>query len=582
MSNFINNLKSFVHSLSTYDHYATYDPTKPAQQEDTRPLTTAHANSPRTSASEEGAGGYTPGMRSLQLGAAGASDSTDANGSQDHIPLTEMLPIPAPDLSWARIDEWIEANYPELWDQLQEPVTENDLNDLEHDLDCVLPQDVRESYYVHDGQEQGGKPTGVFFGITLLDIEGISEEWNIWRRAAIKLESMAHKQKMANTPATAGTSKPSNSGANSPQSGPSAQAAAGQPRNLAWIENQDSCPPEAVKPVYAHPGWIPLAKDFNGNNIAVDLSPGPKGRVGQVILFGRDFDTKYVVSPSWGDFLAQFAADLESGNSYIDDDIEDAVFAFKNPNGSLVSYFSVLKYRVQRTVPQKPKPRPQPSQHAAAGPSHKPNSPTNPRINVSVSQAPVNSGRVTQRLTSPSSQFRAPSGSRNSSRNGSRKNSRAGLKDKDLNEVDLAQPAKVRSPVTQLKEVDISASPNSEVDSEAVSPTSSKVDLKSNVEEEPAQTDLPEIKEPKESEESEQIVIDHEPESEESNENKEANTPEEPEKSEKSEEPENSENSENLEKSESTESVESTETSTPENKDQDSSKKHSVKFDESV
>lgn len=379
MSRILNGIKSFVHSISTSDHYASYDPSRPHGHEDTMPLATTHGG--RRSSSSSIGQGYVPGLRSAQMSSSsrvsgdGTASSTGDEGqmrtSKDSIPLTDLAPIPSAELSWQRIDTWIEQSYPELFDQLIEGATSNDLNDLEHDLECALPADVRESYSVHDGQEGGGKPTGVFFGIVLLDLEGISEEWNVWRRAALKIEELSNRSR--------------------PQASSAASSSASlrhPPQNKhAWIERQRSCPPDAVQPVYAHPGWIPLAKDGDGNNIAVDLAPGPKGRYGQVILFGRDFDTKFVIAPSWGDFLARFAADLESGHYYIDDDVENAVFAFK-ARGRLVSYFSVLRTRVERTLPRQ---APPPQQRRSIS-------------NVTpILQTPVNSGRVTPRLVSPGS-----------------------------------------------------------------------------------------------------------------------------------------------------------------------------------
>lgn len=385
MSRFLNGIKSFVHSISTSDHYASYDPSRPQGQEDTAPL--AATQDGRRSSSSSMGQGYVPGLRSAQMSsstnlargsldgsAAGVGTPGITKPGRDSIPLSDLAPVPSPELSWQRIDTWIEQNYPELYDQILEGATANDLNDLEHDLDCSLPADVRESFEVHDGQERGGKPTGIFFGIVLLDLEGISEEWNVWRRAALKIEELSHRS----LPQKSSLASSSASARHSQQQ---------QQHRHAWIEQQRSCPPEAVQPVYAHPSWIPLAKDIDGNNIAVDLSPGPRGRYGQVILFGRDFDTKYVVAPSWGDFLAQFAADIESGQCFIDEDIENAVFAFKE-NGRLVSYFAVLRTRVERTLPRQVPPQ----------------QPRRSMSNItSVSQAPVNSGRVTPRLVSPGS-----------------------------------------------------------------------------------------------------------------------------------------------------------------------------------
>ncbi|CAI4211411.1 unnamed protein product, partial [Parascedosporium putredinis] len=84
--------------------------------------------------------------------------------------------------TWERIDAWCEENYPELYDQLGEGATRNDLNELEHVLDCSLPQDVRESLMAHDGQERLGMPTGIIFSAMLLDCEEIVQEWENWRK----------------------------------------------------------------------------------------------------------------------------------------------------------------------------------------------------------------------------------------------------------------------------------------------------------------------------------------------------------------------------------------------------------------
>lgn len=118
------------------------------------------------------------------------------------------------------------------------------------------------------------------------------------------------------------------------------------------IPDQKSIPPNAVEPVYAHPAWIPLISDNAGNHIGVDLAPGPNGKYAQVITFGRDFDTKFVVAGNWGEFLLLFANDLEAGNWYLVDDNDDylsgdgeLVFRDKKSNGPIQDYFEVLKRR---------------------------------------------------------------------------------------------------------------------------------------------------------------------------------------------------------------------------------------------
>lgn len=344
MSKFLANLKSFVHSVSTSDHYAAYDPDRAGSRQDANvPLaypsssTAGRMSSSSVASSRPSSSAGAPaGSRSAQLNSA-SRGSADMGGE---IALDEMGPIPSPQISWERIESFLDKNYPELEDQILGGATEADVNELEHDIDASLPADVRESMQLHDGQERGGRPTGLFFGITILDLESISEEWAVWRNTAVRLNELRRKQQISQTP----------------QQGPSSSSAPVspvQPRKNApsWIEYQRSFPRDHIQPVYCHPGWIPLAKDFEGNNIAVDTAPGSRGRYGQVILFGRDFDTKFVISPSWGDFLSQFASDVESGNWFVDDSIEDAVFAYKAPNGRLVSYFEVLRRRALASLP---------------------------------------------------------------------------------------------------------------------------------------------------------------------------------------------------------------------------------------
>lgn len=254
-------------------------------------------------------------------------------------------PPPVAD-SWRRIDRWTEDNYPELYDQLSYGATEADVDELEHLLEMTLPGDVRESFFIHDGQERGGRPTGLFFGIALLDCEELVDEYNLWKKVAASLP------------------RPSDYPQHPPSIGTSQQARRGGPSNTAQPSNrrprpaqikQASRPEGAIQAVYAHPGWIPMAKDYMGNNIAIDLAPGSKGRVGQVILFGRDCDVKFVVASSWSAFLAMFVNDLESDHVVVDEDVGVSgemgqlkyVVDMENPEQQF-SYLDTLKARIRR------------------------------------------------------------------------------------------------------------------------------------------------------------------------------------------------------------------------------------------
>lgn len=265
------------------------------------------------------------------------------------------LPPPPPvGHSWKRIDRWLEDNYEELFENLGMGATVNDVNMLEHELDCTLPQEVRESLHIHDGQERGGLPTGVIFGCMLLDIEEIIQEWQQWRTVneAYLSEKRSYEIPQAPLKAFAGSSSSAVPVAQPSQSG-----------NTQWraelLDKQDSQPPNAIQKVYAHPAWIPLARDWGGNNIAIDLAPGSAGRWGQVILMGRDYDCKYVISRSWSAFLATLADDMHTDKWFIDEETKELKLREFPKQGVEPAYIDILRWRSDQKYGRRaPKKRP--------------------------------------------------------------------------------------------------------------------------------------------------------------------------------------------------------------------------------
>ena len=299
---------------------------------------------------------YTPGMRSAMHRTQSEEQTQateDRKGSMEiqMQAFSEGLPPPPPvHHSWKRIDGWLEEKYQELWDQLGEGCTQNDINELEHELDCTLPLEVRESLMVHDGQERGGRPTGVIFSSMLLDCEEIVQEWRNWR--TVNEECLSRPASASNL--NAQPSIKAFDGAPSSSSNPSSSGEQKQ-INSHWREElmsrQDSQPSNAIQKAYAHPGWIPVARDWGGNNLAVDLAPGPGGQWGQVILMGRDYDCKYVVARSWAALLATVADDLNSSKVYVDEDSSELKLqAFKNAEPP---YFEVLRWRTDQKYGRK-------------------------------------------------------------------------------------------------------------------------------------------------------------------------------------------------------------------------------------
>ena len=197
-------------------------------------------------------------------------------------------PLPSyPPLShtWDRLKAWLASEYPELGDTLNYGILPEDLAQIEMQFGTALPPAVRQSYLIVDGQEaesSAGCSEGLFFGLTLLPLDDVLEEWRFWRE-------------VDDDPATGG--------------------------NASLRDGMQSIPRGWVRKEYSQRGWLPLIVDKAGNYVGVDLNPAEGGSVGQVIVFGRDFDTKVVLwngdgPAGWAKWLASFVDELESGEGY--------------------------------------------------------------------------------------------------------------------------------------------------------------------------------------------------------------------------------------------------------------------------
>lgn len=179
--------------------------------------------------------------------------------------------------SMERLEKWLQANLPEVYDDLAPGCSEADLAAFEEDIGTPLPEGFKTLYRLHDGQ-RGAIHTGPFFGLDFLSLAQARQHWQSWKEVVAECSPEDMK----------GASMFSK-----------------------------SAKPDAVQAIYANTLWIPFAYDHGGNHLGVDLDPGARGTLGQVINFGRDEDEKFVVATSIEAFLAWLVEQFESGNAAI-------------------------------------------------------------------------------------------------------------------------------------------------------------------------------------------------------------------------------------------------------------------------
>lgn len=206
--------------------------------------------------------------------------------------------------SWRRIEAWLDANLPAYKHTLKPGISKKDLAKFEEAIGFELPEDVRQSWLIHDGQRV--LPNKVLEALFEEDEDSDNEYPNfiglVFGNAMLNLLTR-------NCPATGKSALGEWQGW---------AEIADQGYDLELDKRQTSSPEGAIKPRYANRGWIPLGAFTDVDYFGVDLDPGPNGVFGQVINFGRNEEVKCVLATSWTQFLSDVADELEAGNFMID------------------------------------------------------------------------------------------------------------------------------------------------------------------------------------------------------------------------------------------------------------------------
>jgi cell wall assembly regulator SMI1 len=190
----------------------------------------------------------------------------------------------------ARLDAWYDGHLRPDRYVFNPPATDAELNGFERLVDVKFPRAYRQLYLWHDGENDDR--WGHIYGLPLLPLKQAAIQWRSWIDVLAGFNGNRYEIPGG-----------------------------------AW-------PADTVDPAYINPRWIPLTHDGSGNHIGLDFDPWPNGRVGQVILFGRDEDVKAVIADSLGHFLEWIAGLLEGGNFRLESDADERVlrqFQLKDP-----------------------------------------------------------------------------------------------------------------------------------------------------------------------------------------------------------------------------------------------------------
>ncbi|WP_391557905.1 SMI1/KNR4 family protein [Robertmurraya sp.] len=170
-------------------------------------------------------------------------------------------------LLWERMESWIKDHAPDVLEDLNPGASESEITELETALGVTLPEDLKESLRIHNGQS--GDSQWLVAGWELLSTQRILDEWNVWKELNDK-ESFKE-----------------------------------------W----DVEPQEGVANVWWQPAWIPLTYNGCGDHHCLDLAPTNKGKNGQIISMWHDSEEREVLAKNYRQWFEHLVRTFESNDA---------------------------------------------------------------------------------------------------------------------------------------------------------------------------------------------------------------------------------------------------------------------------
>ncbi len=206
---------------------------------------------------------------------------------------------------WRRIDAALGKHAPAVLETLSGPASAKQLAALEKELGQPVPDDLRRSWAVHDGQDDEVEEHQLFADFPFYGVARARAARKEGRVVAKMLGVDKQKDDL-----------------------------------VAWhalVADGIGSIDGPVKARDHHEAWLPIGA-CNGDVFRyLDLDPAPGGTLGQVIEVDPESVSWRVLAPSFGDLLARYAEALEAGA--IDWDAPEACALFPLPDmGSMPGY----------------------------------------------------------------------------------------------------------------------------------------------------------------------------------------------------------------------------------------------------
>jgi len=171
-----------------------------------------------------------------------------------------MVEVEKLNAAWGRLEKWYAENHPTY--TLSSGATPADIIALETHIGLTLPEEMKASLMRHDGLDQWSSGE-------LLSVESIKGVWNKRAEMIDKGVFFDHES---------------------------------------LVEANDF-----IQKCWLSKSWVPVDSRGGADGHMVDLNPGPKGKVGQVMYFSHETGPEIPVFSDFVEYLEECARRFESG-----------------------------------------------------------------------------------------------------------------------------------------------------------------------------------------------------------------------------------------------------------------------------
>lgn len=205
------------------------------------------------------------------------------------------------------IKKELNKQYPGYDSLFNPPATGEQLAAYEKLTGFPVPEDLKKLYTLHNGQRRSEKyGIDFFFSLPFLTLDESMQQWKFLNAELGDYSMFNYKS--------------------------------------------HSMPPGHVREQYLNRNWIPFCKDSGGNYIGVDLDPDVQGTVGQVINFGRDEDTKYVIAPGLEAFLTYMLTLIRANRLSILEQEDDNADEEEDDDGNVLPLPKVYRFAFDGSI----------------------------------------------------------------------------------------------------------------------------------------------------------------------------------------------------------------------------------------